>query len=86
MAEITAAPWLVVIVAVEELFSKEYRLGRLCGGLLSESMALYRAFIDHRSAFIACWASDVVGNAKMFALSSAVPLHLIYKVLPLSPL
>ena len=38
---------------------------------------LYRAFIDHRSAFIACWASDVGGTVKMFALSSAVPLHLI---------
>ena len=31
-------------------------------------------------------ASDVVGTAKMFALSSVVPLHLIFKVLPLSPL
>ena len=73
-------------MAEEEQFSEEYRLGRLCGGLLSKSKALYRAFIDHRSAFIACWASDVVGTAKMFALSSAVPLHLIFKVLPLSPL
>ena len=31
-------------------------------------------------------ASDVVGTEKMFALSSDVPLHLIFKVLPLSPL
>lgn len=31
-------------------------------------------------------ASDVVGTEMMFALSSAVPLHLIFKVLPLSPL
>ena len=55
-------------------------MGRLCGGLLGKRKASDRAFIDHRSAFIACWASDVVGTAKMFALSSDVPLNLIFKV------
>ena len=57
-------------------------LCRLCGDLLSKSngiMSLTEHWLMHST-------SDVVGTAKMFALSSAVPLHLIFKVLPLSPL
>ena len=69
-------------MAEVEQFSKKCRLGRLCGGLLSKSngiMSLTEHWLMHS-------ASEVVGTAKMFALSSDVPLHLIFKVLPLSPL
>ena len=72
----------MVSVAEEEQFSKECRLGRLCGGLLSKSSGIV-SLTEH---WLMHSASDVVGTEKMFALSSAVPLHLIFKVLPLSPL
>ena len=57
-------------------------LCRLCGGLLSKSngiVSLTEHWLLHSD-------SDVVGTAKMFALSSAIPQHLIFKVLPFSPL
>ena len=80
--EITAAPWLVVSVAEEEQFSKEYHLIRLCGGLLGVSVRRNVAYRTLATAldFARC------RHGKMFALSSVVSLHLFFKVLPLSPL
>ena len=57
-------------------------LGHISGGLLSKSNGIL-SLTEH---WLLHSVSDVVGTAKMFALSSAVPLHLIFKVLPLSPL
>ena len=56
---------------MEEQFSKEFRLYRLCGGLLSKSSGIV-SLTEH---WLLHSASDVVGTAKMFALSFGVPRH-----------
>ena len=48
-------------------------LNSLCGGLLSKSSGI----VSLTEQWLMHSASDVVGTEKMFALSSAVPLHLI---------
>ena len=57
-------------------------LCRLCGGLLCVSV---RRNVAHRTLATALGFGRC-RHGNVFALSSDVPLHLIFKVLPLSPL
>lgn len=69
--------------AVEELFSKGYR--STGSSLRKACLVRVRHNVAHRTLATALgFARCRIG--KMFALSSDVTLHLLFKVLPLSPL
>ena len=74
---------LAVSVAVEEQFSMGYRSTE--SSLRKACLVRVRYCVAHRTLATALGFARC-RHGKMFALSSDVPLHLIFKVLPLSPL